>query len=320
MFKYRDYKLIKPNSTQKNQIDGLVDESLGSVFHETALNEIAGKYFGTDLFYLVNDEDKISDFSPVHVIKRHLVGHEYHLKPLKDIPYSGFLSKKKVLPEEFRIGFFDSVIYSGLPFERGSEEIYDPKEVGLTSMVDLSLDETEIFDGVLHSKRRNMVRKARKSGISIEYFKDKKGLDIIRPMIESLHSYLGYEIDFNYYLDLFEKYAKIDQAFVLIAFKDTEPLSGVFILGNKNIMHYYKGVSDSNLKNEGQGELLQWEAILKAKELGSKYYDLCNLDPVNLSGIYKFKTGICNELYTFQKYKNSKFGFKLRNRLEKLLW
>ena len=80
-------------------------------------------------------------------------------------------------------------------------------------------------------------------------------------------------------------------------------------------MHYYKGAGLFDVKNEGQGELLQWEAIKISKSLGTKYYDLCNLDKDNLPSIYRFKTGISNTIYKYPKLTKNKLGYKVLNRL-----
>jgi len=97
------------------------------------------------------------------------------------------------------------------------------------------------------------------------------------------------------------------------------PVSGVYILGNRNYMHYYKGASVYDVKNEGQGELLQWEAIKLAKSLGSSKYDLCNLNKETLPELYSFKRGFSKDIYQYQKHSQRSLGYKIFNRLTKCI-
>jgi len=139
-------------------------------------------------------------------------------------------------------------------------------------------------------------------------------------MLTKLHERLGYgNLKFEYYNDLLEKYSYKKQAFILIAFKNEIPISGVFILGNKNYMHYYKGASQIDLKNEGHGELLQWEAIKISKKLGSAKYDLCNISKDKLPDIYLFKTGFSKDTFQYQNYTNSALGYRIANRFVKII-
>ena len=81
-------------------------------------------------------------------------------------------------------------------------------------------------------------------------------------------------------------------------------------------MHYYKTTSNTAVIDNGQGELLHWESIKLSKSLGTKFYDLCNLEKSKLPGIYRFKTGFSKEIYQYPKYSKKSTGFKLLNRLK----
>ena len=60
---------------------------------------------------------------------------------------------------------------------------------------------------------------------------------------------------------------------------------------------------------------MQWEAIKTAKSLGSKYYDLCSLDKEKLPAIYRFKTGISQNIVRYSKYAKNNFGYKILNKI-----
>lgn len=319
MLKYKNFSLIKPNQEQCKKISDIIIENNGSIFHEVELNKIVKENFNTELYYLVDNGENIKNFTPVHITKNRFGLNQYHFKPLADIPYAGFLKEEAIDFESINIGVFESMVYSGFPKEKKLKVQSNIKISGETTMVDLSLDESEIFTTVINSKRRNMIRKAEKSGIIVKRFFTQEGLLQFWPMLDSLHRKLGYEhLKFDYYQRILQDYGNKKQAFILIAYKDEKPVSGVFILGNMNYMHYYKGASVFDVKNEGQGELLQWEAIKASKNIGTKYYDLCNLDNQKLPAIYRFKTGISQDIYPYLKYSNTSLGFKIINRFNKI--
>ncbi|GAP42351.1 femAB family [Lentimicrobium saccharophilum] len=313
MIRLKDYSLIKINPDQRDQIESLINLNNGSVFHEPILNEIASKYHKTDFYYLVNDPDIIKIACPVHVTKYDFGRKLYQLKPPGDIPYAGFVGELTELDQYLKIGLNDALIYAGFPTQNLTE--LSEEESGLTSMVDLSLSENDIFMKVINAKRRNMIRKAVKSGIEVKAFLDKDGLEIFWPILLSLHIKLGYQkLQKDYYESLFNQYSKKGKSVILIAYKGEKAVSGLLLLGNNNYMHYYKGASVTGTLNEGQGELLQWEAIKWAKGK-SKFYDLCNLNRESLPEIYRFKTGISDQLFFYRKFKMKSLGFKILNRL-----
>ena len=165
-----------------------------------------------------------------------------------------------------------------------------------------------------------MIRKASKSGISIQSYFSIEGLELFWPILKGLHDKLGYaHLTYEYYAEMFDLNKQSNKAFVLIAFKDEVPISGIFVIGNRNYMHYYKGASVFGVKNQGQGELLQWEAMKISRSLGVKYYDMCNIDKVNLPEIYRFKTGLAKEIMDYPYFTYSNYGYKVLNKLSGMI-
>lgn len=318
MIRYKDFKLIQPDSSQSIQIKNIIGEQGGSVFQELFLNKLASTNFNSRLFYLVDDINHISTFAPIHQFKGKNGLNRYLFRPFFDIPYAGFLGEKKVDMSKLKVGFFESYKYEEFPYYSLNASEEDNLQNGLTAILNLSPSIDEIFETEIHSKKRNMIRKALKEGVTIRKYSEEKGMHLLWSILEPMHEKLGFDsrMNFDYYNAIFEYYAKHNQAFILIAFKDDQPVSGVFILGNKNYMHYYKGASIFGSKNFGQNELLQFEAIKHSKLLNAKYYDLCNLNKNTLPGIYKFKTGICNHLVEYRKGGKNRIGFQLINRIK----
>jgi len=64
---------------------------------------------------------------------------------------------------------------------------------------------------------------------------------------------------------------------------------------------------------------LQWEAIKLSKSLGVKCYDLGNLQKEILPSIYKFKTGISNNVIQYPVYSKHSLGYKIVNKINSKL-
>jgi len=320
MLKYRNFKLIKPNKDQVKRISKLIENHDGSIFHEVDLNRIVENAFQTDLYYLVNNPEEIACFSPVHITKNKSGLKRYNFKPLYDIPYTGFVGVEKIDINKLSVGLFESIKYTGFPYVKDRTHNYNDSLIfGETCMVDLSLDEDVIFSRMSHSKRKN-IRKAIKNGIEVKKFHTEDGMNLFWPILEQLHNTLGSnDLTLEYYKKYLRKYGDSKQACLLIAYKEKAPISGLFILGNKNYMHCYKAASLFDVKREGQGELLHWEAIKYSKSNGIKYFDLGNLNKEKLPGIYSFKTGISNNIVNYPIYSKNKFGYQIINRIKDLL-
>ncbi|MCB0460431.1 MAG: GNAT family N-acetyltransferase [Flavobacteriaceae bacterium] len=315
MLKYKNYSLIKPNTEQSSQIERLIDRYDGSVFHEVALNKIVESHFGTDLYYLVDDCININSFAPVHVIKGKKGAKRYELNPLGDIPYAGFAGNNSPVDlKQLSVGLFESAKYSGFPYPQDKiHKNTGQYAFGETNMVDLGESEDDIFTAMESSKRRN-IRKAIKAGIQVKQYFDVEGFNVFWPILDALHKKLGYSrFTYEYYKKFIDEFSTKKKIFTLIAYKNDQPVSGLLIIGNKNYAHFFKGASDFNVKPEGQGELIHWEAIKILKESGVRYYDLCNLNKEKLPEIYRFKTGISNNIINYTKYTKNSLGYKIIN-------
>jgi lipid II:glycine glycyltransferase (peptidoglycan interpeptide bridge formation enzyme) len=103
----------------------------------------------------------------------------------------------------------------------------------------------------------------------------------------------------EFYLRLFHEYSLIDKIKVFLAKKKEEVLAGLILLRNRFICHYWFSAIKKNYENLGQGDLLQWEAIKWSKAMGSRYYDLCVVEPERLPDIAHFKLGFSKNLVPF---------------------
>lgn len=158
-------------------------------------------------------------------------------------------------------------------------------------VIDLSLTEEDLWKNV-HSKHRNVIKKAEKDGIKIEcgvtekliadYHqidvetwersnKGAKGEDTLSQMIRALG----------------------DNAVIYMAYKDDEPQSGAIFYYNQTMCYYMFGANKNN-PSTGSGNLLQWRAILDMKNMGVQKYSFvgCRINEDENSkyhGIQRFK-------------------------------
>lgn len=165
-------------------------------------------------------------------------------------------------------------------------------------VIDLSLDEEALWKNV-HSKHRNVIKKAEKDGVIIkkgttkqliaDYHKidvetwsrsnrGAKGEDSLSEVINSLG----------------------DNVIIYMAYKDDEPQSGAIFFVNKQMCYYIYGANKNN-QSTGSGNLLQWKAILDMKEAGVKKYSFvgCRINEDENSkfhGIQRFKERFGGEL------------------------
>lgn len=165
-------------------------------------------------------------------------------------------------------------------------------------VIDLSLSEEDLWKNV-HSKHRNVIKKAEKDGVVIECGRTQK-------LVEDYHSI---DIDTwnrsnkaaateNHWKKLMETMGENCQ--IYIAYLDGEPQSGAFFYCNKQMCYYMYGANKNN-PHIGSGNLLQWKAILDMKERGVKKYSFvgCRINEDEDSkyhGIQRFKERFGGEL------------------------
>jgi len=318
MLKYKNFQLIKPDDVISEQINNLILKRDGSIFHETVLNQIIEKSFNSDFYYLVDNPDNIKNAAGVHITKNKLHLRRYNIKPLYDIPYAGFIGNDVIDFSLLNISCLESLNYAGFPYTKKKDEI-NINHFGETAIVDLNQSLQDIFNKSINYRRRRKIREAIKAGYTIKSYFTTEGLFILWPILKELHKKLKYKkMSYDYYKEIFQYYSVKKQAFIIIAFKNHTPVSGIFIIGNVNYMHFFKGASLRNFQNEGQGELLQWEAIKISKNLGSHKYDLCNLNQRQLPELFQFKTGFSKNIFQYQKYTYNPICYKILNKISRL--
>lgn len=159
------------------------------------------------------------------------------------------------------------------------------------AMIDLTQDQETLWANV-HSKHRNVIRKAEKEGVTV---KEENDINLFLDLLSQTYSRQDKDSpnhDFvkHHFGVLFQN----NMASIYMAYHQGVPLVGALITHFGTFCDYSFGGSISN--SLGAGNLLHWHLINNLKERGYKYYSLGQValekDEANLkfsSGISQFK-------------------------------
>ena len=313
------------DENQRKDINQFIEENNGLIFYETKFNEIVSESFNTELSYLFAYKNGgLVGICPIHTIKKGFLKLTYSNPAIFEVPYGGWVFDNKQvsiqhLLNQTKPSFNEHLTYwSNIQIKEDSNE-YDNLNFSShkTAVIDLSSDEDTIWKEIINSKRRNMIRKALKSEVKIRSY-DAEGFESYYPLMADMHDKANLETKpVSYYKNLLYHYFAKKQAAIFLAGINSEAISGVILIGNKYIMHYWQGASRRAAPNFGQNELLQWEAIKWAKHNGSKYYDLCVVEQERLPNIATFKLGFSKNIVPFYHLSRRPISFRIISRLQR---
>lgn len=321
-------KITLINNNEILEIDKLIENNFGLIFHEVEFNRIVTESFNTVLSYFIayNESNKIISICPLHTFKKGLIKTTYSNPALYEIPFGGLVWNQELttineLLKKIKLSYNESLVYwSNIQIKDNEyESCKIAKQEFQTGIINLEANDKYIWENAINPKKRNKIRKAKKNNIKIK-FMGKEGLDLYYSLMRELHEKMDLKMKSKkYYENILKTYFRKNQAIILLAEKNGDILSGVILIGNKNVMHYWQGASKRNVENLGQGELLQWEAIKWAKENGSQYYDLCVVEKDRLPNIAKFKLGFSKDIKPFYNISIRPLTFRILNRMNKWL-
>jgi len=165
-----------------------------------------------------------------------------------------------------------------------------------TQILDITLSEEELLKN-MHPKTRYNIRLAQKKGVIIKEESNIKGFEIFSKLYFETcrrQGYFGH--DLKYHQIVWES-LKNKIAHILIAYYQNEPLAAYQIWIYKNVAYYTYGGSSIKYRNLMGNNLLMWEAIKLAKNLGAKKFDMWGSLPPSYSsnhpwaGFTRFKQG-----------------------------
>ena len=282
-------------------------------------NIFISQSYNTYFFYLgAFKENNLVGVCPIHETKYKKILKYWHSGQYQYIPYGGWIFSEELESEIIQQKKFNTAFNSfSLPIikEFGTTLKIKNSDYRKTLLINLLRSQEDIWTNSIHSKRRNMIRKAEKNEISV---KKAKTIDDLKAFYfvysESCERLKLKILSYDFFENMFLKTKNISLD-IFMAYKNNIQLANVATISDKNYSLYWLGNSANNVKNEGQGELLQWEAIKEMKNKGCKYYDLCFIEPEKLLNIYKFKKGFSNQEELIQIINVKSLFFKIINKI-----
>ena len=165
-------------------------------------------------------------------------------------------------------------------------------------VLDLNLSEDELF-AALHTKHRNVIRKAQKDGIVIKEGKAYKS-ECIKLVCDTLKRQGITPPSADYYSRIGDSLKKYCDYWIALDINGNPQGSAILVWSEGSFAYYLFGGSCKN-PHTGAINLLQWEAILKMKERGVLKYDFvgARISPEagsKYEGIQRFKSRFGGEL------------------------
>ena len=179
-------------------------------------------------------------------------------------------------------------------------------------MVDLSLDEDALFAN-LHTKHRNVIKKAEKDGVRVSCGVENRGVceALIQSTLERQHIGLLSQ-------GMLEGLSRVKHIDYWVASFEGELQGAAILLWSENRSAYYMFGGSAVKPHAGAMNLLHWSAMKLMKERGVKYYDFvgARINPDEGSkyeGIQRFKSRFGGELKKGYLWKMplNKFKYKL---------
>lgn len=165
-------------------------------------------------------------------------------------------------------------------------------------VINLTQEEDVLWKNI-HSKHRNVIRKAEKDGVIVECGRNDKLINDYHLIdVETWSRSKRNANSKDRLINIIKNLG--DHAIVYMAYLNDEPQSGAILFFNEQMCYYMHGANKNN-PHIGSGNLLQWKAILDMKKIGVKSYSFvgCRINEDENSkyhGIQRFKERFGGEL------------------------
>lgn len=294
-------------------------QNFSSPTHWPDWNLLVSKYYNTEFYYFgLFESGELIGICPVHEknkrLTKMLISGQCHF-----IPNGGWLmnTHKMICLSDIHIPLNCNLECFSLPHLQEFKVNYNQCIKSFyTLVISLKSSEDEIWRDSIDSKRRNMIRKANKMGIKIT--KDTENIEQFYSLYADSNKSNNLELlPLSFFCELLQNANNI-KFIPFVAYSEDGPCGALGLIHDKNYSFYWLGATKKDSANLGQGELLQWEAILYSKEKGCTYYDLCFIEKDRLPNIYEFKKGFSKNEVEISFVQKKTFVFRVLNRLQKL--
>lgn len=282
-----------------------------------SLSKISYGWFVSDLFYLPFVIEK------KFIFKRLVITHEC-------VKISSELDNHHILEKEFLNNVVDlakrlSIDFISIPKSGVVFNTFPDKSISVpfgSYLLDLSLDEKVLFEN-LHSKHRNVIKKAEKDGVLIKW-----GHEYLSDFYPVYQDTLARQ-KLNYFSlnDLENMCSGVltDHVQVFVAVKDGKVQGGAMFLFAANDSVYYLLGGSLPVPHIGSLNFLHWSAICYFKSKNVAIYDFvgARIKPQigsKLEGIQRFKSRFGSDLRVgyLWKFPINSFKYFLYNKIASL--
>lgn len=184
------------------------------------------------------------------------------------------------------------------------------KQYDSTAFIDLQQDE-ELLWKKLRDKGRNMVRYARRHGVTARIANDVRYFDQFYQLYKDIRTRLKTQyIGYDEIRAKFDNFTSQGLADFWVAFLDETPLAYSFMWTYKQMLNYVYTSSHREYWKYKPNNLLQWEIICHYKQHGYTLYNMWGLRNMNLSEKDALRPD--REIEGYGKFKLS-FGAEIRD-------
>lgn len=161
-----------------------------------------------------------------------------------------------------------------------------------TFLLDLSLSSEQLRKN-LHQKWRNMLNQSERNDLTIRSGADPALFEAFCAMFNEFVRRKGFSVDLDaaFYQRVHANAAPEERFLISLAYHSGQAVAGhvASMLGDTSI--YLLGATTPQGLKTKAAYLLQWHAILSARERGCHWYDLGGIDAISNPGVYHFKRG-----------------------------
>ncbi len=205
-----------------------------------------------------------------------------------------FLEEIKQIAQQEKSIFFKIEPASQLPltdlgFRLSTKQIQPPK----TLILDISKPEEELLSQ-MHQKTRYNIRLAQRKGVRIQLWSgtSSQEIDIFLDLLKETAKRDKFHIHpLEYYQKMLEILGKERMVKLFLAKYQDKIIAANLVCFFGQTATYLHGAADYDFRQLMAPYLLQWQAILQAKELACQYYDFWGIDEKKWPGVTRFKKG-----------------------------
>ena len=185
----------------------------------------------------------------------------------------------------FRLEIFQSVddhknVINSLK-EAGYQKAFEAVQPEQRQWIDIRPSEEEILQAMKEKGRYN-VRLAEKKGVKVRVSTDTKDIEVFYQLFMETAKRDGFQIrSKQYFINLFEALIKNNQAELIIAEFNNEPLCALIITYFDGLASYLYGASSNRQRNLMAPYLAHLGAIRSAKEHNCHTYDLLQIGQID---------------------------------------